>query len=198
MCSQLSIPSTTIDTPQCSGNFLAFEAFKQKVLEANIYNVVRRKRELRIFPNINFMCSGNLTKWIVAGEASDTLGAELQIWRRSNMGQNSYTLVGSSVLPVSSNSFVGVYNYTPSTPLEFQEGDILGVYQYSGSDRIQVYYQETIGPANYRYSSDLSMTPPLGIETLTGPSLVKEEYDYPLVTVEIGEHYRTCIVLKYC
>ena len=145
MCSQLSIPSITIDNPQCSGNFLAFEAFKQKVLEANIYNVVRRKRELRIFPDINFMCSGNLTKWIVAGEASDdTLGAELQIWRRSNIGQNSYTLVGSSVLPVSSNSFVGVYNYTPSTPLEFQEGDILGVYQ--------VYYQETTGPANHPIS----------------------------------------------
>ena len=147
---------------------------------------------MRIFPDINFTCSGNLTNWIVASKKDDSKGAELQIWRRSNVGQNNFTLVGSSVLPTSSNSFVGVYNYTPSTPLEFQEGDLLGVYQRSGSGRVTVYYQETTGPANYRHSSDLSMTPPLGIEVLTGPSLVTDEYDYPLVTVEIGESCMQC------
>ena len=174
-----SIPT---DVPWCTSNFLTFEAFKQKVLEANIYHVVKRERQLRIFPDISFTCSGNLTKWIIAGEDGYD-GAELQIWRRSNVGQNNYTLVGSSVLSVSSNSFVGVYNYTPSTPLEFQEGDILGVYQHSGSARVKVYYQETTGPANYRHS--VNTNPPLDIEVLTEPSLINQ-YDYPLVSVEIG------------
>ena len=152
----------------------------------------RRERELRIFPDISFTCSGNLTKWIVAGQTDDKLGAELQIWRRSNVGQNNYTLVGSSVLPVSTSSFAGVYNYTPIPPLEFQEGDILGVYQRSGGGRVRVYYQETTGPANYQYSSNVD--PPLGIEVLTGPSLVTNQYDYPLVTVEIG---KPCNVFTY-
>ena len=150
----------------------------------------RRERQLRIFPDISFTCSGNLTKWIVAGETDDNkLGAELQIWRRSNVGQNNYTLVGSSVLPVSIRGFAGVYNYTPNPPLEFQEGDILGVYQRSGGGggRVRVYYQETTGPANYQYSTGNNVDPPLGIEVLTGPSLVANQYDYPLVTVEIGE-----------
>ena len=144
--------------------------------------MVKRERQLRIFPDISFTCSGNLTKWIIAGEEGYD-GAELQIWRRSNVGQNNYTLVGSSVLSVSSNSFVGVYNYTPSTPLEFQEGDILGVYQRSGSARVKVYYQETTGPANYRHS--VNTDPPLNIKVLTEPSLINQ-YDYPLVSVEIG------------
>ena len=137
---------------------------------------------MRIFPDISFACSGNLTKWIIAGEAGYD-GAELQIWRRNNVGQNNYSLVGSSVLPVSSNSFVDVYNHTPNPPLEFQEGDILGVYQHSGSEHVKVYYQKTTGPANYRHFTN--MDPPLNIKVLTEPSLINQ-YDYPLVSVEIG------------
>ena len=183
------------DIPQCSSNFLTYEAFKREVLEANINDVVRRVNQLRIFPDISFTCSGNLTKWIVAGEVGGNVGAELQIWRRSNVEQNTYTLIGSSVLPVSISGFANVYNYTPNPPLEFQGGDILGVYQRGGGGgggRVRVYYQETTGPANYRYSS--SMGPPLSVQVLTGPSLVTNQYDYPLVTVEIGE---PCNVFTY-
>ena len=108
------------------------------------------------------------------------------------MGQNNYTLVGSSILPVSTSSFVGVYNYTPNSPLEFQEGDILGVYQRSGM-RVKVYYQITTGPENHQESTG-NVGPPLGMEVLTEPSLVTDEYDYPLVTVEIGE---PCNVYTY-
>ena len=182
------------DIPQCSSNFLTYEAFKQKVLEANINDVVRRDGQLRIFPDISFACSGNLTKWIVAGQVGNNVGAELQIWRRSNVGQNNYTLVNSSVLPVSISGFANVYNYTPNPPLEFHEGDILGVYQRGGGGgggRVRVYYQETTGPANYQKSTG-NVGPPLGIEVLTGPSLVTDEYDYPLVTVEIGEPCNVC------
>ena len=153
--------------------------------------MVIQEKQLRIFPDIGFTCSGNLTKWIVAGEVGGNVGAELQIWRRGNVGQNTYTLIGSSVLPVSISGFANVYNYTPNSPLEFHEGDILGVYQRGGG-RVKVYYQETTGPANYQHSSNVG--PPLGTPVLTGPSLVTDEYDYPLVTVEIGE---PCNVFTY-
>ena len=39
----------------------------------NIYDDMRRPREQRVFPDINFTCNGSLTKWIVVGEG-DILG----------------------------------------------------------------------------------------------------------------------------
>ena len=186
LLSELAVYFT--DMPQCAIAFLDFNSFQQKLLKMNLYQTVTKVKQLRIFPDISFMCSGNLTMWIIAGKTDVMVGAELQIWRRgtTSMDQNNYTLVGSSVLPVSSNSFVGVYNYTPNPPLAFQEGDILGVYQRNGSDRVQVYYQETTGPANYHYSSDTNVDPPLGIANFTDP-VFAGDYAYPLVAVKIGE-----------
>ena len=114
--------------PQCANGLLSSDALKGKALEVNIYGVTRRLREQRIFPDINFTCSGNLIKWIVGGEIASYVGAELQIWRRIDVGENSYTKVGSSVLQATDSVNENVYEYTPNTPLEFQEGDILGVY----------------------------------------------------------------------
>lgn len=177
---------TILGDSQCSENFITFDILKQKAIDANVYNVTTRPRQLRIFPEISFRCSGNLTKWIVGGEIGEHLGAELQIWRRqSNGGQTSYTLVGSSVLQATPTEFVGVYTHTPNPPLEFQEGDVLGVYQQGGNGRVRVYYQETTGPANYR--SKQNTDPPLGLSTLADGNLSAAGYDYPLVTVEIGK-----------
>ena len=99
---------------------------------------------------------------------------------------NSYTKVGSSVLQATDSDNDHVYEYTPNPPLEFQEGDILGVYQQSGEDQMRVYYQETTGPKNYRRHNNLTVDP-AAPDTLTGATLVNQ-YDYPLVTVEIGEY----------
>ena len=152
----------------------------------NIYDVTTRKREQRIFPDINFTCSGNLTKWIVGGEIGKPVGAELQIWRRNHVGENNYTKVGSSVLQANDSDNDHVYEYIPNPPLEFQEGDILGVYQRAGEDRMRVYYQETTGLENYRSPVELNVDPPAP-DTLTSTILASSDYDYPLVTVEIGE-----------
>ena len=162
---------------------LKFLRIKQKVLEANIYDVVKREGQLRIFPDMSFACSGNLTKWIIAGEAGHD-GAELQIWRRSNVEQNNYTLVGLAQVCCQYHRIaLCVYNYTPNPPLEFQEGDILGVFQRSGSGHVRVYYQKTTGPANYQRFTNMDL--PLDIEVLTELSL-STQYDYPLVSVGIG------------
>ena len=176
------VPCYATDHPQCRGSgFLTPEALRQKTLEVNINRVVVRDRQQRVFPDISFTCNGSITKWIVgAGTGGGSSpSSELQIWRRS--GADSYTKVASTQLTAQSpinNS--NVYEYVPSSPLGFQEGDVLGVYQREGSSVVP-YYQESTGPVNLR-ELKLNTAP----DSLTTPPQAAT-YDYPLVTVEIGE-----------
>ena len=173
---------------QCLDNFLSQQVLQQKILEVNIPNVLRRDKEQRVFPSIHFTCSGLLTKWIVGGKVGGSIGAEIQIWRKNAGSDNDYTKVGFSVLDTTDPDNDNVYEYIPNPPLEFQEGDILGVYQQSGGNRMSVYYQETTGPANYRLPGNINTQPPVS-DSLLGATLVPDEYDYPLVTVEIISKY---------
>ena len=172
------------DPPGCtSDDFLTPEALRQKTLEVNINRVVVRDRQQRVFPDISFTCNGSITKWIVgAGTGGGSSpSSELQIWRRS--GADSYTKVASTQLTAQSpinNS--NVYEYVPSSPLGFQEGDVLGVYQREDSSVVP-YYQESTGPVNLRQSGKHDFA--LNCLTTTQAT----EYDYPLVTVEIGIFY---------
>ena len=147
----------------------------------------------RVFPDINFTCSGNLTKWIVGGTVGSALRGEVQIWRRNYGSENDYTKVGYSILNATDPDNDHVYEHIPDPPLEFQEGDILGVYQQYellfGSNRMRVYYHTTTGPANYRRFR--YPNPPV-TSTLNGPTLVPSQYDYPLVTVEICKYSYYC------
>ena len=144
-----------------------------------------RDRQQRVFPDISFTCNGYITKWIVGAGAGAGGGSspssELQIWRRS--GADSYTKVASTQLTTQSpinNS--NVYEYVPSSPLDFQEGDILGVYQREDSSVIP-YYQESTGPVNLRQSGEHN----IALNSLIATQAT--EYDYPLVTVEIGIYF---------
>ena len=157
-----------------------------------IFNGIRRLVEHRIFPDINFTCSGSLTKWIVGGTIGNVLGGEVQIWRRNNGSENDYTKVGYSVLNAADPDNDYVYEHIPDLPLEFQEGDILGVYQQRMEGRMRVYYQETTGPANYRRTGHLDVAPPAPA-TLNDSTLVVSQYDYPLVTVEICKQLLLCL-----
>ena len=147
----------------------------------NINGVTVRNRQQRVFPNISFTCDGSITKWIVgAGTGGSSLPlSEIQIWRRS--GVDSYTKVASTQLTAqSATSDTNVYEYVLSSPLGFQKGDILGVYQREDSSVVP-YYQESTGPQNLRHSDLVNSA----ATSITAPSLATE-YDYPLVTVEIG------------
>ena len=94
------------------------------------------------------------------------------------MGGNNYTKANFSLLTPNVTSDPNVHEYIPDTPLEFQEGDILGVYQPDGDNsQLVVYYQENTGPKNYINN------PPHSTFT-TGIPI--NQYDYPLVTVEIS------------
>ena len=166
---------------------------KNKVYDVNIFNELRRLVQHRIFPDINFTCCGNLTKWIVGGTVGNDIGGEVQIWRRNTGSNNDYTKVGFSILQATDPDNDHVYEYIPDPPLEFQEGDILGVYQQRGDMR--VFYQDTTGPANYRHPGNVDVVPPAPA-TLNGATLVVSQYDYPLVTIEIGE-YNLCTVFYF-
>lgn len=143
-----------------------------------------------MFPDITFTCSGTINKWILGGKATSKIGVELQIWRRNSNGVNNYTKVAYSILQASNvnidTTSSNVYEHTANPPLAFQSGDILGVYQRSGGSRTSVYYQETTGPTNYHLSSKLNIDPPVP-NILNNAVLVSDQYDYPLVTVEISE-----------
>ena len=169
------------DPAGCTGtNFLTPEELRQRTLEVNINSVVVRDQQQRVFPDITFTCNGSITKWIVgAGTGGGSSPpSELQIWRRT--GQD-YTKVGSTQLTAQNPNDSNVYEYIPSSLLGFQEGDILGVYQRDGSS-IVPYYQESTGPENLRQDGLVNSAP----VNLTAP-LLAAEYDYPLVTVEIGK-----------
>ena len=139
-----------------------------------------------LFPDITFTCNGFITKWIVGGttDNSESIQPELQIWR--NTGGTSYTKTNFSLLPFSA-LVNNVAEYTLTTPLEFQEGDILGLYQpRRQNSTLVVYFQEHNGPAGYEEGSSSLSTVTLGNV---------DDYDYPLVTVEISTGKHTCIIL---
>ena len=158
----------------------------------NINRVVVRDQQQRVFPDISFTCKGSITKWIVgAGTGGGSSpSSEIQIWRKS--GADSYTKVASTQLTAqSTTSNPNVYEYVPSSPLGFQEGDILGVYQREDSNVVP-YYQESTGPQNLRQSGLVNSA----ANSLTAPPLATE-YDYPLVTVEIGMFHNIYLIIMY-
>ena len=146
-------------------------------MDLNINKVKRISTRQRLFPDITFTCNGFITKWIVGGttDNGEPLQPELQIWR--DTGETSYTRTNFSLLPF--RALVNnVAEYILTTPLEFQEGDILGIYQPRRQDSaLVVYYQELDGPVNYQEGNRA-----LSTVTLGSP----DQYDYPLVTVEIS------------
>ena len=179
-----------------TSGFLSSTVLQNKTFNVNIFDDGRRNRQQRVFPDINFTCSGNLTKWIVGGTIGNRIGGEVQIWRRNIGSENDYTKVGYSILDATDPDNDNVYEHIPDPPLEFQEGDILGVYQRRGNnDRMSVFYQITTGPANYRNPDIFNINPPAP-STLNDPTLVAAQYDYPLVTVEICKH-NDCIGNKF-
>ena len=173
-----SITVTCIDSPSCTGNFLGRSALRQGALNVNINNVRERYGQQRLFPNIIFTCNGFITKWIVGAERDiDKLSLpELQIWR--NTSGSNYTKAHFSILSSSTPVSNNIVEHILNTPLEFKKGEILGVYQPPRLDSaLVVYYQERDGPVNYREGSSAQSTVTLGNI---------DDYDYPLVTVEIS------------
>ena len=170
-------PCIATGSSSCTGSFSSRSVLRQGALDLNINDVTRVSNKQYLFPDITFTCNGFITKWIVGGTTDNTesLQPELQIWR--NTGGTSYTKANFSELPFST-LVNNVAEYTLSTPLEFQEGDTLGLFQPRRQDStLVVYFQQRDGPAGYDEGSS-------SLSTVTLGNI--DDYDYPLVTVEIS------------
>ena len=177
-----------IDAPEsCLNGFFSDSELVEQTRLVNINGVVSRPRQQRLFPNIRFNCNGFITKWVVGAQTltSGSRMPELQIWRLNAGSTNTYTKTNSSL--ITPNEIPGspnVHEFIPSIPLQFNTGDILGVHQprLDGSESVRtrfvLYYQENTGPANYRQI----INNPSSSFALSSPD---DEYDYPLVSVEI-------------
>ena len=82
-----------------------------------------------LIPDINFMCNGSITRWIIGArwEGLSPAHTELQIWRKNS--ETTYTKVDGTTLVVGARNLSEVYEYVLETPLAFKEGDILGYFQ---------------------------------------------------------------------
>lgn len=150
-----------------------------------VTNLVVR-REQRLFPNMEFTCSGNITQWTFVardtGIEQTTYHPSLQIWRQ--VDQNSYTNPVHTSLFVSyeSKERDNVHVLTLEPPLRVEEGDILGIYQpLNGS--VEVLYQESSGPVNLVVENILGTTDGPAPTSVFGLVSISEN-DWPLVTVE--------------
>ena len=146
----------------------------------NINGIRRRDNQQLLFPDINFTCNGSIIKLIAGVEIGNNNmppRAVMQIWRRDFAGANTYTIVNSTLIRSTTSPNNNVVEHSLESPIEFQKGDILGMYQPRRSDTSLVFsYQERDGPENYKVNSASSRV------TLGSPD---NQYDYPLVTVEI-------------
>ena len=90
--------------------------------------------EFRLFPSMNFTCSGRLTGLLLAGDIRWRNGLrdrypEIQIWR--NVENDRYIRQASQEIRLNPGVFSpdGMLQYNLSPPMLYQSGDVLGVYQ---------------------------------------------------------------------
>ena len=122
---------TATDPADCKCGFMSEERVYALVEKNRLGGGLRTpflERQLAIFPDITFTCSGEVGRWIMGGNFI-RLGdefLELHIWRPS--GGGIYQRInGTIITPVQSHENNNVHEYTADPPLPFQPGDILGL-----------------------------------------------------------------------
>ena len=145
-----------------------------------------RDQQLAIFPDINFICSGEVVKWIMGGRFrnNEKNFPELHIWRPS--GSSLYQKVNGTIISFLSKEADRVYEYTVDPPLQFQPGDILGLFHPDSSDTILRLDYVTDSTSVY-YSQYLSISESGNSLFDINGTNVKSERGTPLVSAKIGK-----------
>lgn len=169
------------------------------VQDVNIDGVTRRPFQQRLFPAINFRCSGRIAKLIIGASmkksSSNSSEFEIQVWRPDQENDNDYTKVygftpgDNELKEVSSYSNVYEHNLT-SMEIHFTKGDVLGIYYGKNDKKFDLYNQKLTGPINFQLSRK-SKSPESALSNLNEAS----KHDYPLVSVEVGKYIRTLCVI---
>lgn len=136
-----------------------------------------------VFPEIRFVCPGNLTRWTLV--AKPVLGGsrypELHVWRREGVS-NQFTrfkrdkLNGDSPSPASR-----VYEALRDPPLQFLSGDVLGVYNPT-IPALAFQYQNQGGYRNYYIGGPITARENFD---LNSGLVLENRNDYPLVSVDV-------------
>ena len=156
----------------------------------DIGRLVNHDTRQQITPDINFICDGVITKWIVGGfwvnNSALIPGPELQLWRKTT--GNAYTKINGTFITSSVNSDNGIFNSSSFSPIPFQAGDILGIFvPRLNSTRLRLRFELSRGPLNY-YTVISPSTASTSSHTefqLSGSN--SHEVYRPLVSVEICE-----------
>ena len=152
-----------------------------------LHNSVERLQQQRIFPSMNFSCSGTITKWTFVARSRTGGNRDqyplFQLWRPRGTGRYERVYESSITSTLSGQSQFTVEEYIPDSPVPFEAGYIFGVYQPRGGDsRLRVRYADVpdgYGHLNYRRGSRMDEFATDGSST---------EYDYPLVAVNTSEN----------
>ena len=136
-----------------------------------------------LFPDINFVCSGNLTKWMIV--ASPVGGGlwypEVHIWTRDGISDTFTRSKRNKFSRESPNPVSRVYEEIRNPPLWVEAGSVLGVYN-PPTPALRLLYQKRGGPLNYYVSGPHEAYRSFNL----GSGLVLEDRnDYPLVSVEV-------------
>ena len=119
--------------------------------------------EFRLFPSMNFTCSGRITGLLLGADIrwNNNLIYQyptIQIWRNNDTDQ--FVRLASQEIRLAAGEFSpdGVLQYTLTTPIWFQSGDVLGVYQPgSGSAVVRLYYnRDNNAPDSYQFQGNPS------------------------------------------
>ena len=99
-------------------------------------------RELRVVPDWNFTCSGNIISLLLGVDirTGGTEYPEVQTWRRNG---SQFTRIDSRTIMLSPGNFSasGVFQYHLTTPIPVVAGDMIGVYQPdTASSVVRIYY----------------------------------------------------------
>ena len=93
-----------------------------------------------IFPGMNFTCNGSIQSLIFGAQwqGNSSSFPELQIWRQN--GNHSYSKVRGTLINMTGENSLNLYQYTLTSPLAFGKGDILGYYQ-PASSQLGLYFE---------------------------------------------------------
>ena len=181
-----------VDPPDCGCGFMSRERINSLMRDILVPSGVERDRSVNgieiVFPDINFLCSGHVNKFIMGATWKRENGhsPELQIWRP--LGENTYQkLSGTTIAPVNMSND-GIYVFTVDPPVPYQPGDILGVFQPALSDsRLSVDFDIARSALNYYVPVEIDrVLPSLSTIDVNGEG-VMSQMGLPLITVVVGE-----------
>ena len=141
----LYIPSHTVSSQRCTitildpRNVSIYDPYRLVLLPS--LNADIRVSEQWIFPDLQFTCYGQVTKWIftgVPGQTAISCRVEIEIWRLRT-SSNSSTIIYDQIRSTTEKRFSDiiitqdimqdglVFTYVLASPMVVEPGDIVGV-----------------------------------------------------------------------